>query len=351
MLSIVNSTALSGLEGHLVKVEVDVCNGLPSFDLVGLPTVSVRESRERVRSAIKNAGFEFPIKRITVNLAPADIKKEGSMYDLPIAVGILAATEQIDPNACSRHAFIGELSLNGEVREIAGTLPNVIAACDHGIVSVVAPAGNADEAAMYAKAEIIPVFSLEQLASFLRGEINIPPHKVNTDEIFKADPTLHPDLSGIRGHHAARRALEIAAAGGHNMLMIGSPGCGKTMLARCLPGIIPAMSFDESLETTKIHSLAGFLKIGLPVVTSRPFRSPHHCASMASLVGGGKLPRPGEISMAHNGVLFLDELPEFKKECLEALRQPIEDGTITISRVNASITYPARIILIAACNP
>jgi magnesium chelatase family protein len=351
MLSIVNSTALSGLEGHLVKVEVDVSNGLPAFDLVGLPDISVKESRERVRSAIKNAGFRFPVKRITVNLAPADIRKEGSMYDLAIAVGILAATEQVDQVACGRYAFIGELSLNGGVRGVAGVLPNVLAACDSGIFAVVVPGENKDEAVLARKADVHPVSSLNQLAAFLRGNTAIPRYNVDIGEILKPSGSHHPDLSGIRGQQVARRALEVAAAGGHNMMMVGSPGSGKTMLARCLPGIMPDMTFEELLETTKIYSLAGLLRPGLPVVSSRPFRSPHHTASAVSLVGGGKFPRPGEISLAHNGVLFLDEMPEFAKDCLEALRQPIEDGMVTISRINSSVTYPARITLIGACNP
>ncbi|MFZ5633892.1 MAG: YifB family Mg chelatase-like AAA ATPase [Bacillota bacterium] len=351
MISIVNSTALNGLEGHLVRVEVDVSNGLPAFDLVGLPDVSVKEARERVRSAIRNAGFEFPVRRITVNLAPADIRKEGSMYDLAIAVGILAATEQLDPVACGRYAFIGELSLNGGVRGVAGTLPNVLAACDNGIVSVVVPGDNADEAALAEKAEVFPVSSLNQLAGFLRGDMEIPAHRVDVEAVWKSGKSQLPDLSAVRGQYTARRALEVAAAGGHNMLMVGSPGAGKTLLARCLAGILPDMDFEESMETTKIYSLAGLLRPGMPVVTSRPFRAPHHSASAVSLVGGGKFPRPGEISLAHNGVIFLDEMPEFSKDCLEALRQPLEDGMVTISRVNASITYPAGITLIGACNP
>lgn len=351
MLSIVNSTALNGLEGHLVRVEVDVSNGLPSFDIVGLPDISVKESRERVRSAIRNAGFEFPIKRITVNLAPADTKKEGSLYDLAIAVGILSATEQLDPVTCGQFAYIGELSLNGGVHGISGALPYVLAACDNGVLSVVVPRDNADEAALARKADIFPVASLRQLVALLRGELDLPPYRIDTEKIRLHGKTVLPDLSAVQGQPTARRALEIAAAGGHNMLMVGSPGSGKTLMAHCLAGILPEMTFEESIETTKLYSLAGLLKPGLPVITARPFRAPHHSASAVSLVGGGKNPRPGEVSLAHNGVLFLDEMPEFGKDCLEALRQPMEDGIINISRVSASVTYPARILLVGACNP
>lgn len=351
MLSIINSTALNGLEGHVVRVEVDVSNGLPAFDLVGLPDTAVRESRDRVRSAIKNAGFEFPVKRITVNLAPADLRKEGPMYDLAIAVGVLSATGQLDPDICSRYAFIGELSLNGDVRGVTGVLPNVMAAVEHGITGVVVPFENAGEAALVKVAGVYPVVSLSQLGRFIRGEEHISPYSLRNEQLMSNCNSGLPDFSEIKGQFAARRALEVAAAGGHNVLLVGSPGSGKTLLARCMPGIMADLTFEETLEVTKIYSLAGLLKPGQAMITGRPFRAPHHSASTVALVGGGKYPRPGEISLSHNGILFLDEMPEFHKDALESLRQPLEDGAVTISRVNASISYPARMTLIGSCNP
>lgn len=351
MLAIVKSTALYGLEGRLVQVEVDVANGLPSFDLVGLPDTAVREARDRVRAALKNSGFDFPVKRITVNLAPADLKKEGPLYDLPIAAGILAATGQIDHLKLLPYVLMGELSLDGTLREISGTLPNVLVAREQNLTEIIVPAQNANEASLVQGVNIYPVTSLNQMDRFLRQENEIKPWQADIKKLMTAHHQEYPDMADIRGQDAARRALEVAAAGGHNILLIGSPGTGKTMLARRLPGILPDLSFEEAIEVTKIHSLAGLLRPNYPLVKARPFRDPHHTASTASLVGGGHFPRPGEISLAHLGVLFLDEMPEFRKDALESLRAPLEDGIVTISRVSTTVSYPAQIMMVGACNP
>ena len=351
MLSIVKSTALIGLDGQVIQVEVDVSNGLPGFDIVGLPDTAVREARDRVRTAIKNSGYDFPVKKITVNLAPADIKKEGPIYDLPIATAILAATEQVNRESCSEYIFLGELSLDGSVRSIRGALPHTMVIRDNNLTKAVVPDANAAEAALTDGVEIYPVASLQQLVQFLRLETEIKPYTVDLKSMLDNNELLYPDMADVHGQYAARRALEIAATGGHNLLMMGSPGSGKTMLAHRLPGILPNLTMDEAMEVTKIYSLTGLIKPERPMISQRPFRSPHHTATINSLTGGGRFPRPGEISLSQHGVLFLDEFPEFRKGALECLRQPMEDGVITISRVNASVTYPAQFMLIGSMNP
>lgn len=352
MITIVKSTALHGLEGQIIEVEVDVSRGLPSFDLVGLPDTSVREAKDRVRSAIKNSGFEFPARRITVNLAPADIKKEGPIYDLPIAIGILVATEQLKPHHSEDYAYLGELSLNGSLRGINGVLPNTLAAQEAGIDKIIVPDENAREAGLVEGITVYPAHTIAEIVNFLQGEISIEPYQPDPQRrLIDTSDTIKLDFADVKGQPAAKRALEVTAAGGHNIIMIGSPGSGKTMLAKRLPGILPDLTFAEAIATTKIHSLAGLLRPDQPLVTNRPFRSPHHTASTASITGGGRNPKPGEVSLAHHGILFLDEIPEFRKDALEAMRQPLEDGVITISRVHASISYPAELMLVATCNP
>lgn len=351
MIAIVKSTVLQGMDGHIVEVEVDVSRGLPSFDIVGLPDASVREAKDRVRAAIKNSGFEFPVKRITVNLAPADLKKEGPIYDLPIAVGILAATEQLPPERCEAFVYLGELSLNGSLRAISGILPNVLAIREASLSNVVVPEENAGEAALVEGMRVYPVNSLAGLAGFLLEEQEVAPYFQDFKEIMDVYLDDEPDFTDVKGQQAAKRALEVAAAGGHNVIMFGSPGSGKTMLARRLPSILPGLTFGQAIEVTKIYSLVGLLPPSRPLVTRRPFRCPHHTASAVSIIGGGRIPKPGEVSLAHHGVLFLDEMPEFHKDALEALRQPLEDGVVTIARVNASFTYPARLMLVGALNP
>jgi magnesium chelatase family protein len=351
MIAKVKSCGLMGIDGFIVDVEVDISSGLPSFDIVGLPDAAVRESKERVRAAIKNCNLEFPVKKITINLAPAHIKKEGPSFDLPISIAILTASEQIKIDDIDQYLFLGELSLNGELRPINGTLPIAMTAYQNGIKKIILPCQNAYEAAVVKGLEVYPASNLYDIVSHLTGEKTLDTSTVDIDSLFAINNKYNVDFCDVKGQENVKRALEVAAAGGHNCLMIGPPGSGKTMIAQRMPTILPDMSFEESLEVTKIHSIAGLIPQNTSLITTRPFRNPHHTISFASLVGGGKIPKPGEISLAHFGVLFLDELPEFKKDVLEVMRQPLEDGQVTISRVNATLTYPCSSMLIASMNP
>ncbi len=350
MLAKILSSAVIGIDAYIVEVEVDISKGLPTFATVGLPEGAVRESKERVKAAIKNSGYHFPSDRITVNLAPADIKKEGSAFDLPMALGILAATELVKSSSCSGYLFLGELALDGLVRPVKGVLPMAMAAKELGLKGIFLPRENAPEAGVVEGVNIYPVHTLSQVVEALLGVSKISPFKVEINRLFQI-PDYEQDFKDIRGQENAKRALEISAAGGHNLIMIGPPGSGKTMLARRLATILPRLSFEESLKTSKVYSVMGLMPKGCGLITVRPFQAPHHTISDAGLIGGGQNPKPGQVSLAHNGVLFLDELPEFKKNVLEVLRQPMEDGHVTISRANSTVTYPADFMLVAAMNP
>ena len=351
MISFSHSATVFGIDACLIDVEVDISSGLPIFSIVGLPDTSVKESRDRVISAIKNSGFDFPTKKITVNLAPADIKKEGGIFDLSIALGILASSGVLEKESFQNMCVLGELSLDGKIRPVKGILPILLSLHKFGITQVIVPEKNKNEACVAKDVNIYPFTNLQDVIKFLKKEINVATFK--QEDIFANNSMLKTsiDFSDIKGQFFAKRATEVACAGGHNMIMIGPPGSGKTMIAKRIPTLLPSMNFEESLESTKIHSICGLLSENNPIILTRPFRSPHHTTSSVALIGGGSYPKPGEVSLAHNGVLFLDELTEFKRDVLEVLRQPLEDKIVTISRAKHTLTFPASFMLIASMNP